>query len=57
MLSTLLNEMDGVGSASQILVVATTNRPKMLDDALLRPGRFDQIVFVTVDPNLGAAGI
>lgn len=45
-LSTVLNEMDGVESAGQVLVVAATNRPDMLDSAFLRPGRIDRIVYV-----------
>lgn len=45
-LSTLLNEMDGVESAESVLVVGATNRPDMLDAALMRPGRFDQAVYV-----------
>ncbi|XP_030386067.1 spermatogenesis-associated protein 5-like protein 1 [Scaptodrosophila lebanonensis] len=48
-LSTLLTEMDGiVGGDSQhhILVVAATNRPDMIDDALIRPGRFDKLIHV-----------
>ncbi|KAI7881117.1 AAA-domain-containing protein [Lichtheimia hyalospora FSU 10163] len=45
-LSTLLNEMDGVESAASVLVVGATNRPDMLDAALLRPGRFDRMIYV-----------
>lgn len=45
-LSTLLNEMDGVESAESVLVVGATNRPDMLDAALMRPGRFDQAIYV-----------
>ncbi|KAI8898556.1 P-loop containing nucleoside triphosphate hydrolase protein [Globomyces pollinis-pini] len=45
-LSTLLNEMDGIESAKNVLVVGATNRPDMIDQALLRPGRFDKIVYV-----------
>ncbi|XP_036670455.3 uncharacterized protein [Drosophila suzukii] len=48
-LSTLLTEMDGIvggGSQQHILVVAATNRPDMIDDALLRPGRFDKLIHV-----------
>lgn len=45
-LSTLLTEMDGVQTAEGVLVVAATNRVDMLDDALLRPGRFDDVLQV-----------
>ncbi|ORZ12217.1 P-loop containing nucleoside triphosphate hydrolase protein [Absidia repens] len=45
-LSTLLNEMDGVELAESVLVVGATNRPDMLDAALLRPGRFDRLIYV-----------
>ncbi|CDH52954.1 aaa family cdc48 subfamily [Lichtheimia corymbifera JMRC:FSU:9682] len=45
-LSTLLNEMDGVETAASVLVVGATNRPDMLDAALLRPGRFDRMIYV-----------
>ncbi len=45
-LSTLLNEMDGVEQANGVLVVGATNRPDMIDAALLRPGRFDRILYV-----------
>ncbi|KAI8909376.1 P-loop containing nucleoside triphosphate hydrolase protein [Powellomyces hirtus] len=45
-LSTLLNEMDGVELAKDVLVVGATNRPDMIDAALMRPGRFDKIIYV-----------
>jgi transitional endoplasmic reticulum ATPase len=43
-LSTLLTEMDGVSHARNVIVVGATNRIDLLDDALLRPGRFDDVI-------------
>jgi len=45
-LNQLLAEMDGIEDLSNVIVVAATNRPDMLDAALLRPGRFDRILLV-----------
>ncbi len=45
-LNQLLAEMDGFESASGLLILAATNRPEVLDKALLRPGRFDRRVIV-----------
>lgn len=52
-LSTFLNEMDGVELAEGVLVVAATNRADLLDAALLRPGRFDKLIHVPL-PDLEA---
>jgi transitional endoplasmic reticulum ATPase len=46
MLSQLLTEMDGVREMTGVVVIAATNRGDMIDSALLRPGRFDKIVYV-----------
>lgn len=45
-LTTLLNEMDGFEAMHNVLVLAATNKPDMLDPALLRAGRFDSHVYV-----------
>lgn len=45
-LTTLLNEMDGIEELRNVLVVAATNKPDVLDPALMRPGRLDNIVYV-----------
>ena len=45
-LNQLLSEMDGFDSSKGLLVLAATNRPEILDPALLRPGRFDRRIIV-----------
>ncbi|PHJ24803.1 aaa family protein [Cystoisospora suis] len=45
-LSQMLNEMDGIGPVREVVIIAATNRPDLLDAALLRPGRFDRLVYV-----------
>ncbi|XP_068181310.1 ATPase family gene 2 protein homolog A [Antennarius striatus] len=45
-LAQLLTEMDGVEQLRDVTVLAATNRPDMIDKALMRPGRLDRIVFV-----------
>ncbi|HIH73560.1 MAG TPA: CDC48 family AAA ATPase [Thermococcaceae archaeon] len=46
LLNQLLTEMDGIEENSGVVVIAATNRPDILDPALLRPGRFDRLILV-----------
>ena len=53
----LLAEMDGFEPLSNVKIIAATNRPDILDDALLRPGRFDRIIDIPVPTYQGRAEI
>ncbi|MDT7899630.1 MAG: AAA family ATPase [Sulfolobales archaeon] len=46
LLSLMLSEMDGLASEDGVIVVGSTNVPHLLDKALLRPGRFDKLIYV-----------
>ena len=48
--NTILAEMDGLEELQSVVVIGATNRPNLIDPALLRPGRFDELVYVGV-PN------
>jgi cell division protease FtsH len=56
-LNQLLVEMDGFGSNSNVILIAATNRPDILDPALLRPGRFDRQVPVDIPDIKGRKAI
>ena len=45
--------MDGIENLTNVIVIGATNRPDMLDSALMRPGRFDRIVYVPVPEEKG----
>ena len=45
-LSQLLTEMDGIESLENVVVIGTSNRPDIIDPAILRPGRFDRLIYV-----------
>jgi cell division protease FtsH len=56
-LNQLLTEMDGFEGNTGIIIIAATNRPDVLDTALLRPGRFDRQVIVDLPSYKGRLGI
>ena len=45
-INVFLSQMDGFNELKNVLVVATTNNPEMIDEAAMRPGRFDRIIYV-----------
>ena len=51
--NTILAEMDGLEELQSVVVIGATNRPNLVDPALLRPGRFDELIFVTVPDRPG----
>ncbi len=51
--NTILAEMDGLEELQSVVVVGATNRPNLIDPALLRPGRFDELIYVTVPDEKG----
>ena len=53
----LLSELDGFTPMSNVKIIGATNRPDILDDALLRPGRFDRIVEIGLPDESGRAEI
>ena len=56
-LNQLLVEMDGFDENTNVIILAATNRPDVLDSALLRPGRFDRQIVVDVPDVIGREGI
>jgi len=56
-LNQLLVEMDGFDENTNVIIIAATNRPDVLDSALLRPGRFDRQIVVDVPDVKGREGI
>ena len=51
--NTILAEMDGLEELQSVVVIAATNRPNLIDPALLRPGRFDELIYVAVPDAAG----
>ena len=55
-LNQLLAELDGFDARSEVIILAATNRPDVLDPALLRPGRFDRQVVIGLPDRKGREG-
>jgi transitional endoplasmic reticulum ATPase len=51
--NTILAEMDGLEELGSVVVIGATNRPNLIDPALLRPGRFDELIYVPVPDEAG----
>ncbi|HWJ38174.1 MAG TPA: CDC48 family AAA ATPase [Sphingomicrobium sp.] len=51
--NTILAEMDGLEELQNVVVIGATNRPTLIDPALLRPGRFDELIYVGVPDTAG----
>jgi transitional endoplasmic reticulum ATPase len=51
--NTILAEMDGLEELQSVVVIGATNRPNLVDPALLRPGRFDELIYVGVPSAAG----
>ncbi|MDR6127694.1 transitional endoplasmic reticulum ATPase [Sphingomonas sp. SORGH_AS802] len=51
--NTILAEMDGLEELQSVVVIGATNRPNLIDPALLRPGRFDELIYVGVPSEAG----
>eukprot|EP00831_Metopus_contortus_P029853 TRINITY_DN2452_c0_g1_i7.p1 TRINITY_DN2452_c0_g1~~TRINITY_DN2452_c0_g1_i7.p1 ORF type:complete len:483 (-),score=136.05 TRINITY_DN2452_c0_g1_i7:177-1625(-) len=56
-MNALLAEMDGVGGKKNLFFIGATNRPDILDEALLRPGRLDQLIYIPLPDPPARSGI
>ncbi|RNI15329.1 AAA family ATPase [Methanohalophilus sp. RSK] len=56
-ISQILTEIDGIEELKDIVIIAATNRPEMVDPALLRPGRFDRLIHVDLPDSAGREAI
>jgi len=56
-LNQLLTEMDGAGSKKNLFFIGATNRPEILDEALIRPGRLDQLIYIPLPDQVARIGI
>ncbi len=57
LINQLLSSMDGIDKKGKVLVIGATNRPELLDPAILRPGRFDRLIYVPMPDEEGRVSI
>jgi transitional endoplasmic reticulum ATPase len=57
LITTLLSEMDGFQKISDVVIVGATNAPQLLDPSIMRPGRFDKIIYMPLPDQLGRTSI
>merc|ERR1740124_1252747 len=53
----ILTEMDGMGSKKNVFIIGATNRPDIIDSAILRPGRLDQLIYIPLPDKLSRVNI
>lgn len=53
----ILTEMDGMGSKKNVFIIGATNRPDIIDPAILRPGRLDQLIYIPLPDELSRQSI
>merc|ERR1712159_742728 len=53
----LLTEMDGVGQKKNVFIIGATNRPDIIDPALMRPGRLDQLIYIPLPDEPSRLGV
>ena len=56
-LNQLLTEMDGAGAKKNLFFIGATNRPEILDEALIRPGRLDQLIYIPLPDQVARVGM
>ncbi len=52
-----MTEIDGVGPKKNLFFIGANNRPDILDDALLRPGRLDQLIYIPLPDSISRVSI
>ena len=57
MINQILTEIDGVGAKKSVFVIGATNRPDILDNAVTRPGRLDQLIYIPLPDYLSRLSI